>query len=340
MSTTIKDVARKAGVSVGTVSHVLNSKSGEVSPATQKRVQDAISALGYHPNRVARSLVRGQSTALGVSFVNHGASLSDNPYLAEVLDGMINAASEDGYNITLYTRLPPDDETRHLPLLLDRHVDALCLVAPNVESELPRLLLGARLPFIVVGVQDPFPGVSWVDVDNEAGARMAVECLVRAGHRRIAHFAGPAHQKAAVQRREAFIHALADLSIPFRPEWIVQCGFDVQTAYTEALDLLVAQDRPTAIFAAHDETALGVLRAARDIGLRIPEDLSVIGFDDIREATLSNPPLTTVRQPADRIGHTACKALVGMLSGTIKAPYTKLFEPTLIERNTVSRPPN
>ncbi len=279
--------------------------------------------------------------AIGVSFVNHGASLADNPYLADVLDGMINAASEDGYNITLYTRLPPDDEARHAPLLLDRHVDALCLVAPNVESRLPRLLLRARVPFIpliVVGVEKPFPDVSWVDVDNFAGSRAAVDCLVRAGHRKIGHFAGPTHQKAALQRLEAFKQAMADASIPLREDWIVTCGFDSRIAYSAATRLFNQEDRPTAIFAAHDETALGIMEAARDMGVRVPEDLSIIGFDDIREARLANPPLTTIRQPAREIGYTASKTLVSMLSGAITSPYSKLFEPILIERSTVSQP--
>lgn len=338
MAVTIKEVAQRAGVSVGTVSHVLNGKPGEFSEATREKVLEAVGALDYHPNRVARSLVRRQSMALGVSFVNHGASLADNPYLADVLDGMINAASEDGYNITLYTRLPPEDEEQYVPLLLDRHVDALCLVAPNTDSQLPRLLRKARMPFVVVGVTNPGRGISWLDVDNEAGARLAVDCLARHGHRRIAHFAGPASQKAALERRCAFEEAMEERRIPVRPDWIVPCGFDTTRARQEALRLLAQRDRPTAIFAAHDETAMGVLSAARDLGIRVPEDLSVIGFDDIREAAFVNPPLTTIRQPSREIGYAAAKGLVGMLDGSMPAPLAERFAPALVERSTVGPP--
>lgn len=338
MPVTIKDVARHAGVSVGTVSHVLNDKPGEYSAATQERVLKSVGALSYHPNRVARSLVRRQSMALGVSFVNHGASLADNPYLADILDGMINAASEDGYNVTLYTRLPPDDEEKHLPLLLDRHVDGLCLVAPNLDSRLPRLLQRARMPFVVVGMSNPGKGISWLDVDNQTGARLAVECLVQHGHRKIAHFAGPPAQKAAMERAAAFRAAMAEHGLPVREEWVAPCGFDTARAYEVAKHILCPPDRPTAIFAAHDETAFGIIFAARDIGIRIPDELSVIGFDDIREAALVNPPLTTVRQPAREIGYSAANALVGMLDGTIDGPVTRHFAPTLIERSTVAPP--
>ena len=300
---------------------------------------DAINVLGYHPNRVARSLVRRQSMALGVSFVNHGASIADNPYLADVLDGMVNAASEAGYNITLYTRLPPDDEASHVPLLLDRHVDALCLVAPNVDSRLPKLLLRARLPFIIVGVQDLFPGVSWLDVDNNAGAKMAVDYLVHQGHRSIAHFAGPTQQQAGALRSAAFRQAMAEHGIAVREEWVVPCGFEPRIAYDAAVNLFRSADRPTAIFAAHDETAIGILEAAKDFGVRIPEDLSVIGFDDIRDARLASPALTTIRQPAQQIGYTAARTLVAMLCAPPPAPVTRLFEPTLVERSTVGPPP-
>jgi LacI family transcriptional regulator len=338
VAVTIKEVAQRAGVSVGTVSHVLNGKPGEFSEATRERVLEAVGALDYHPNRVARSLVRRQSMALGVSFVNHGASLADNPYLTDVLDGMINAANEDGYNITLYTRLPPEDEEHYVPLLLDRHVDALCLVAPNTDSQLPRLLRKARMPFVVVGVTNPGRGISWIDVDNEAGTRMAVECLVRRGHRRIAHFAGPVSQKAAIERRCVFEEAMAERMIRVRPEWIVPCGFDAARARQEALRFLAERDRPTAIFAAHDETAIGVLAAAHQLGIRVPDELSVIGFDDIREAAFVNPPLTTIRQPSRAIGYAAAKGLVSMLDGSDSGPLARQFAPSLIERSTVGPP--
>jgi LacI family transcriptional regulator len=337
VSVTIKEVARQAGVSVGTVSHVLNGKPGEFSESTRDRVMEAVGQLGYHPNRVARSLVRRQSMALGVSFVNHGASLADNPYLADVLDGMINAASEDGYNITLYTRLPPDDEEKHLPLLLDRHVDGLCLVAPNVDSQLPRLLRKARMTFVVVGVSDPGKGIPWLDVDNEAGARMAVECLLRHGHRKIAHFAGPTTQKAAGQREAAFRDTMRRYCLPVRPEWVIPCGFDTSRAYQAARALLARPDRPTAIFAAHDETALGVLEAARERRIAVPQQLSVIGFDDIREASLAVPALTTIRQPSRAIGYAAAKVLVSMLGGD-EQPIARRFTPTLVERASVGPP--
>jgi DNA-binding LacI/PurR family transcriptional regulator len=338
LAITIREVAQRAGVSVGTVSHVLNGKPGEYSQATRDKVMEAVGALDYHPNRIARSLVRRRSMALGVSFVNHGASLADNPYLADVLDGMINAASEDGYNITLYTRLPPDDEEQHLPLLLDRHVDGLCLVAPNVDSCLPRLLQRSRIPFVVVGVAEPGKGISWLDVDNEAGTRLAVECLARYGHRKIAHFMGPASQKAAIQRAQAFRAAMRDLGLPVREDWLIPCGFDTVRAHHEALRLLAQKDRPTAVFAAHDETAFGVVAAARELGVSVPRELSVIGFDDIREAAHIDPPLTTVRQPATEIGYAAAKALVGLLDGQSGPPVKQLFAPVLVERGTVQVP--
>lgn len=320
------------------MSNVLNGKRNEYTPDTQARVLAAVRALDYHPNRLASSLVRRRSGTLGVTFANQGPSLTDNPFLTNVLDGVVVAAQEDGYNVTLYSRLRASEEGDDVEVFLDRRIDGLCIVAPAAQSRLPALLAQTPLPFIVVGVEEPAPGVSWIDVDNAAGARLAMDRLFAAGHTRIGHLAGALQQKAAVARERVYRCIMRECGYPAPPEWTAWCGFNEPGAYKAALRMLSCRNRPTAIFAANDQIALGVLSAARDLGLCVPGELSVIGFDDIREAAIVRPALTTVRQPVHDIGYAAAKYLARKLRGEFYGSMQQHVMPALVERETVAPP--
>ncbi len=337
MRVTIKDVALRSGVSVGTVSNVLNGKPGECSAQTRLRVLEAVRTLGYHPNRVARNLVRRRSHTLGISFIDQGQSLGENPYLTNVVDGMVVAAREEDYNITLYTRLLPGDEMQQISLFLDQSIDALCLVAPDQPCRLLSLLAETDLPCLVVGVEDPLPGIHWIDVDNALGAQLAMDHLLAHGHTRIAHLAGSETQKAARTRACVYQKALAARGIAPNSDWLIPCHFDETQAYQATRQLLQSPNPPSAIFAADDQMALGALAAAHDGGVRVPEQLSLIGFDDVREARLAHPPLTTIRQPVLEIGYTAAKRLIGLLCAEEDepAPIQERVPPILIARGSV-----
>lgn len=339
MAVTIKDVANRAGVSIGTVSNVLNGKPGEFRQETYDRVMRAIRELNYYPNRIAKSLVQRESHAIGLSFVDQSQSLRGNPYIADILDGMAQAGREEGYNISLYTRLQLGQEEQHISAFLDRSIDALCIAAPDRDNAQLPLLAETALPFLVVGVEEPLPGVSWIDVDNREGTRLAMECLFAHGHTRIAHLAGEVTQKAAWRRAEAYLRAMRERGLTPQPGWLFWAGFDEEDAHVPAYDLLSSPDRPTAIFCANDQVAIGTLAIARQLGLRVPEDLSILGFDDIREAEFVSPALTTIRQPTYEIGYRATRWLIAVLRGETRPPLAEYVSPTLMMRETVGPAP-
>ena len=337
---TVKDVARQAGVSVGTVSNVLNHKEGEFAPETRERVLQAVKELKYRPNQVARSLVRRESRAIGITYVGWGPELSDNPYLVDVLDGVVAGAAEARYNLVLYTRTPPGYEEEHLRHFTDGRIDALCVIDAGEASPLLPMLAAAAFPFIVIGVEEPLPGVNWIDVDNRAGATLAVQRLLTAGHRRIVHLGGARTQRSAQYRAGAFCRTMRRHGLSARLSDVIWCDFDRREGREAALRLLTSDRRPTAFFAADDQIALGVMDAARSLGLRVPDDLSVIGFDDSRDASFAEPPLTTVRQPVRAIGEMAARWLIQHLQSASCEPLQCRVQPTLIERSTVGPVPD
>ncbi len=336
MPITIKDVARTAGVSVGTVSNVLNGREAQYNAQTFQRVMQVVRDLDYHPNRHARSLVRRTAQVIGVSFAEQERSLSGNPYVADILDGMMQSASENGYNITLFTRLPSGEESRYLSQFLDRSIDGLCLIAPALRNPIPKDLLLTHLPFLVVGADYSDKSISWIDVDNEEGARIAMEYLIQRGHTRIAHLAGEKAQRSAQLRWNGYCSALEKHQLPNEPTYLHWCNYDQAEGYRYAKRLLQRSDRPTAIFAADDLIALGVLEAAQELGLRVPKDLSVIGFDDIPKAQYTHPPLTTIQQPMREIGVRAARWLIKQANTKRVEPLQLLIKPKLKERGSVS----
>jgi LacI family transcriptional regulator len=336
MAATIKDIATSAGVSIATVSNVLNGKQGEFGDETRGRVIDAARRLGYHRNRVARNLVRRSSECLGVTFVDQNLSLGENYYLVEVLDGIVQSAYALGYNVSLHTRIRSGHEAEHLPELLDRQSDGLCVIAPHSDSPLISLLAVSPVPVVFIGSEDPYPGVNWIDVDNAAGARMAAEHLLSLGHTRIAHLSGHPRQRAARTRSRAFYEYVTALGAQCE---IVACAaFDRMEARSAARDLLARPDRPTAIFAANDGMAIGTLQAAAERGIRVPEELSVIGFDDMREAAITDPPLTTVRQPMRGLGQRAAEWMIDRLKGKNGSRLAEFVTPRLVVRGSTATP--
>lgn len=335
MAATIKDIAASAGVSIATVSNVLNGKRGEYADETRSRVIDAARRLGYHRNRLARSLVRRASECLGVAFVDQNHALGENYYLVEVLDGIVHAAYDQGYNISLHTRLRPEHEAEQLPDLMDRRIDGLFLIAPHLDSPLVPLLSASPLPFVVIGVQEPEPEVNWIDVDNRVGALLAAEHLLSLGHRRIVHIAGHPRQQAAQVRAQVFKEHIERSGACCD---VIACArFDQADALNAASSFLSTREQPSAIFAANDGMALGVLKAAAECGLRVPEDLSVVGFDDMREAAITDPPLTTVRQPMHEIGRRAAEWIISRLNDGASPALAELVQPHLVIRGSTSR---
>lgn len=332
---TITDVARSVGVSVATVSKVVNNRYG-VAPETIARVQAAVDALGYETSLVARSM-RGQSTG------NIGVLVSEfEPYSTELLKGVSEALPGTGYGLLAYAgrRDAGDDtepgwERRSLSRLARTLFDGAIVVTPST------LITGSfGIPIVAVDPHSGPEGPNTVDSDNRTGARLATEHLLALGHRRIAMLGGREDLESARMREKGWREALAAAGITPDPALVRTVGYRADLAAQAARELLAlpAHQRPTAIFSANDRSALPVLEVAAELGVRVPDELSVIGYDDIPEAAAGRPPLTTIAQPLHEMGAAALRMLLDLLAGAETERHLRL--PTrLVERSTTGPAP-
>ncbi|MFF0153865.1 LacI family DNA-binding transcriptional regulator [Micromonospora sp. NPDC005203] len=325
----MSDVARVAGVSTATVSRVVNGHYG-VSARTIAQVRSAIDQLGYESSLVATSLRRSRTNVLGL--VTH----SFQSYTAEVLKGAMKALSRSGFDLIIYANsdlygsYSEGWEKRHVARLSGTLTDGCIVVTPWGEVQ-------SRTPIVAI---DPVRGSTAhsVTADNLAGATTAVEHLLGLGHRRIGFIAGRASLAAAWSREEGYRAALADAGIPVDPTLIGEGDFNPESATPLARALLQRADPPTAIFAASDGMALKVLEAAAELGLAVPGDLSVVGFDNIPESALTLPGLTTVDQSMYQLGYEAARMLKSLVTGEWEGPRQVVLPTDLVVRGS-SAPP-
>lgn len=327
---TMRDVARVAGVSTATVSRVVNGHYG-VSARTVEQVRGAIEELRYESSLVATSLRRSRTNVLGL--VTH----SFESYTAEVLKGVMKALSGSGFDLIIYANSDiygtgsDGWEQRHLTRLSGTLTDGCIVLTPwsEVQSSTP-----------VVAI-DPVRDskVPSVTAENLPGAVSAVEHLVGLGHRRIGFIAGRSSLAAAWAREEGYRRALTSAGIAVDPALIGRGDFHPETATAPARALLELSERPTAIFAASDAMALKVLDVARELGLSVPEELSVVGFDNIPDSALARPALTTIDQPMYQLGYEAARMLTALVAGTWQGPHQVLLQTELVTRASTAPPP-
>lgn len=307
-SVTIRDVARAAEVSVSTVSHVLSGNRPTSSVARQ-RVLAAIEQLGYRPNEMARSLVLGRSFALGLVIPD-----ISNPYYPALALGAEHRVRSAGYSLVLgNTQYDRQHETGYLELLRTRHLGGL-IYCPggDLSPVLAELRRAVTDGLALVLVHSPTPGIPTVCADNQQGGRLAAEHLLRLGHTRLGVVSALPLDEALADREGGFMRALAERGLPTdRSSVPVEYGDHQIGGGREAMAaLLSAEPRVTAVFVLNDMMALGALEAARAAGRRVPDDLSVVGFDGIPFSALANPPLTTVAQPIRQLGERAAELLL------------------------------
>ncbi|MFF1574311.1 LacI family DNA-binding transcriptional regulator [Leifsonia sp. NPDC058292] len=327
---TISDVARAAGVSVPTVSKVVNGRYG-VAPATSKRVLEVVEALGYETSLVASSLRRQRTNVIGILVAEFES------FSVELLKGASSAAAKAGYELLAYSGLvagssPVGWERRSLSRLAGTLIDGAIIVTPTV------LIPTTSIPVVAIDPHTGQGGPSTIDSDNLGGARIATQHLIDLGHRRIAHMRGRSDLASAQLRESGYRESLAAAGIPFDPDLVLDGGYQTAQSAEAARGLLSRSDRPTAVFAANDMSAIGVLQTAAELGLRVPEDLSVIGFDDIPEARTSTPPLTTLAQPLQDIGAQALQMLTELLDGG-EVPSRVHLPAELVVRGTTGPAP-
>ena len=332
---TIYDVAKLAGVSVGTVSRYLNG-SGYVSQRARQRIQAAIEQLGFVPSGVARSLSTKKTGLIG--FV-----VSDlaNPFTAEVARGLQDHADAYGYNVIICNTDGQDDRTlRMLRALREHEVEGLVITPPEtpvIQAELVRMRRSG-VPMVLIGMRLPGEPVDRVTTDTYSGAVSAVRFLLDLGHRRIGLIGGSTVLRIALGRRQGYIDALRAAGIDPDPVMMTEVPLDREGGMEAARQLLDLPHPPTAIFSVNDAAALGAIQEAFRRGLSVPEDLSVVGFDDIALAAHSHPPLTTVAQPKQLMGREAIDLLLARIQGTSSLPAVEIRLPCeLVVRGTTSQ---
>ncbi len=330
MPISLRDVAEKAGVSVATASRAL-ADHPRISEATKARVRRAAEELGYTPSAVARSLVKRETRTLGVV-----TTTVTDPYAAEVVRAVEDAAEAAGYTLILVaSHGVPRREVSGIRMLYERRVDAIIVISSRgthlYESILPTL----DVPLVLINGRLSHPKVRSVRADNRQGMRLATEYLLDLGYQRIAYIGGPTQGRSAQERVQGYVEALEAAGIPPHPDVIFPGEGRAEDGRRALHRMWEIAPRPDAVVCYNDLTAMGVLAEAWRNGIRVPEDLAVIGFDNLPFSELTAPPLTTVTQPTEDMGHTAVAQALRLRQG--QQVEDVVFECTLVERESVRR---
>ena len=332
-SITIIDVANEAGVSYATVSRVVNNK-GSINPETREKVLRAMAKLGYVANLQARSLAGGRSHVVGL--LVHAI---DTAYIGEIIRGIDEELANANYDLMLYTtHRRKIKESTYVSTLTRGLADGLLLVLPRNHTSYIETLQRRNFPYVLIdhrGIDQDGPAVG---VTNWQGAYDATSYLIELGHQRIGFITGALDIGCSLDRLEGYKAALKEHQLPFDPELVQEGDFLQPRAYACTNELLSLTNRPTAIFASNDISAFGAMEAVREYGLRMPEDISIIGFDDIPQASNVHPALTTVRQPLEEMGRKATQMLLQYLSSA-KTEVEKVQLPTKLIIRESCQPP-
>lgn len=329
---TLQDVADATGVTLATASRALNGSYG-VHPETRRRVLETAAQLDYKANRFARGLVTGRSNAIGLI-------ISDirNSYFAEVARGAEDAAYAAGLDLLLCNSdVDSGKQMRYINSLIEKRVDGIIMnsVATLTKAE-QDYIAASRIPVVLLTRAADCPLFSTACADNEQGGRLIAECLLAHGHRTVVHLTGPRNHNNLAMRARGFLDLFrqagdADASV-------VHGLHTMEGGYQMARNLFRSDNKVTAISAANDAVAFGVIKAALEAGLRIPEDVSLAGFDDVELAALVHPPLTTIRQPKYEMGAAALEMIVKLMNAKHRMPEHRVFGVELVERASISKP--
>lgn len=333
----LEDIARISGVSRSTVSRVINN-SPNVRPDTRERVLRVIAENNYSPNVVARSLVTQRTRVIGIYIPYFVSDVFADPYFPTLIQAVTTYANEQDYDVMLWLRGQNAAPTHlHRRVLDNRITDGLILASTAKDDPLLDHLLERGRPYILNGRPwQHADNTNYVDATNYQGAQQAVEHLMRLGRQRIAHISGKADMNAGYDRMMGYMDSLRRNGIQFDSNLLFEGDFTETSGYVGMRRLLTAN--PDAVFVASDHMALGALRALREAGVCVPDDVAVIGFDDMPFATLAEPQLTTIRQPVQRQGFLAAEGLIGLIEGRITPPYQVSLPTQLVIRESCGFP--
>jgi LacI family transcriptional regulator len=327
---TIKDVAALAGISYTTVSHVVN-KTRPVSQEVRLKVEAAIKSLDYVPSAVARSLKAKTTATIGLLVPN-----SLNPYFAELARGIEDYCERNGYCVILCNSDDnPDKQRSYLRVLLEKRIDGLIVASAGGDIGLAQGLAGVKTPMVIVDRGLDGVDADLVRIDHEYGAYLATRHLLELGHRDIATIGGPSSTSVAQMRQAGFCRALKEAGITVRPERMLESDFTSTGGYNAAA-ILLESDPPSAIFAGNDMIGIGVLRAAAERNVRVPSELSVIGFDDIQMSRYVYPALTTVGQSILQLGEMAAEVLLRRIATPSLVTDQRIVTPSIVLRESTA----
>ena len=331
MPVTIYDVAREAGVSMATVSRVVN-QNPNVKPTTRKKVLDAIERLGYRPNAVARGLASKKTTTVGVVIPDISGS-----FFAEVARGIEDIANMYNYNIILCNSdEQKEKELRLINTLLEKQVDGLLFMGNEVTEDHKEAFGTASVPIVLTATYDDENRWPSVNIDNKQAAVDATTLLLDEGHRHVALITGPlTHPVNGFPRYQGYREALEAKGVPFDEKYVRVGDYRYQSGMEAMRELLALDEPPTAVFAASDEMAVGVIHAVQDAGKRVPEDISVIGFDNIDIASMVRPLLSTIAQPMYDIGAVSMRLLTKLMNKEeVEDPHVILQHELVLRQST------
>ncbi|EMK3508089.1 substrate-binding domain-containing protein [Vibrio parahaemolyticus] len=329
---TMKDIAKLAGVSTSTVSHVIN-KTRFVSEEISERVNNAAKELNYYaPSALARSLKVNRTKTIGML-----VTTSTNPFFGEVVKGVERSCYHKGYSLILCNTEGDNERMRQsINTLLQKRVDGLILMCSSLEGE--RIDVFERYPDIPVVVMDWGPMLFTSDKiqDNSLrGGYLAAKYLIDCGHTEIGCITGPLIKHQAQMRYEGYKRAMNEAGLEFNANWIIESDFECEGGYQAFKKMAERGTLPSSIFVSNDMMAMGMINAANELGIKVPDDLSIIGYDDIHIAKFMSPSLTTIHQPKYRLGQAAVETLVRRLDDKSNEAQVVQLEPTLVIRNSV-----
>jgi LacI family transcriptional regulator len=329
---TLEDIAKQSGVSRSTVSRVVNDDPN-VSDSVRNKVQEVILATGYHPHPAARSLASKRSWMIGLVLPHTVSSFFTDPYFPRLTQGVAQACNQHNFTLGLFLMSTQEDEERLFPRVSRQGLlDGVIVQTAKKSDTLIDRLMDADFPIIVAGRPFKTKGVSYIDVDNVQAAYEAVNYLINLGYQRIATITGLMHHTPGIDRKEGYLKAITDHGWNVDDRLIVEGDFTEKGGYLAMQELLPMQ--PDAVFAASDTMAVGAIRAVREAGLSVPEDMAFIGFDDLPIATSSDYKLTTVRQPIIEFGAKAVDTLIDLIENGIKPSRRVIMDTELIIRES------
>lgn len=331
---TIKDVAAQAGVSISTVSHVLN-RTRKVSDAARSRVEQAVRELNYAPNSVARSLKVNNTRTIGML-----VTTSAHPFFAEVVQAVEDLCFELGYSLMLCnTENRPERQLMHLRMLLEKRVDGLLVICTDTPPSLTELLQQhAQIPLVMLDWSRDNAFADIIHDNAQIGGYLAGKYLVEQGHKDVACITGHLHKGTSQLRLGGFVKALEEAGLKLPPSQVVEGDFESESGYRAMQQLLRQGAGCTAVFAFCDTMAFGAICAITQAGLRVPQDISVIGYDDVNMARFTSPPLTTISHPKRTLGRWALELLLKRIREKDHQPEQLELQPRLVVRESVCPP--